>query len=165
MKHILSDRIVYIDDQLHDDRYLFSLPTDISLPHMVDMAELLAPHRDDQIEYRSDYKRWNQVYSPEKELELFRTIVDRAVSLGERVHIENISLREEVEIVRELYHSLGYFDAAMNRFWPDFARAPVTIGVNIRNLIYSTKDYKSKRDVICFVPPPREPGHVKHLFA
>lgn len=68
-------------------------------------------------------------------------------------------------MVRELYEALGYFDARENRFMVPFATAPITIGVNIRNLAYSTKDYKSKRESICFIPPPREPGHVKTLFA
>lgn len=166
MKQVSSSSITLIPstDPL-DNRYLFSIATDITSPVIFDLVELLKQFRNDQVEYKKDYKLWNQVYPTEKELELFREIVEKALADKRKVHIINCTLREEVQIVRELYESLGYFDAKENRFMVPFATAPITIGVNIRNLLYSTKDYKSKRENICFIPPPREPGHVKALFA
>lgn len=166
MKQVSSSSITLIPntDPL-DNRYLFSIATDITSHIIVDLAELLKEFRNDRVEYKKDYKLWNQVYPTEKERELFREIVEKALADKKKVHIINCTLREEVQIVRELYEELGYFDETENRFVVPFATAPVTIGVNIRNLAYSTKDYKSKRDHICFIPPPREPGHVKTLFA
>jgi len=166
MKQVLSRSITLIPgtDPL-ENRYLFSIASDIISPLIVDLAELLKEFRNDRVEYRKDYKLWNDVYPGEKELKLFREIVENALADKRKVHIINCTLREEVQIVRELYEELGYFDEAENRFVVPFATAPITIGVNIRNLAYSTKDYKSKRENICFIPPPREPGHVKTLFA
>lgn len=165
MKQVLSDRIISIDENFSDNRYSFVLPETLHFSHLIDMGEVLLPHRNDAVEYRRDYKLWNNVYPIEKELSIFEEALSKAIQEGGKIHIASVSLREEIEIVRKIYLGLGYFNAELNRFEPDFQVAPVTIGVNIRNLIYSTKDYKSKRDAICFVPPPREAGHVKSLFA
>lgn len=166
MKQALSHSITLISgtDPL-DSQYLFQVATDIISPIIIDIAELLKEFRNDRVEFKKDYKLWNQVYPTEKELELFQGVVEKALAEGRKIHIINCTLREEVQILRELYENLGYFDTKENRFIVPFATAPVTIGVNIRNLVYSTKDYKSKRESICFIPPPREPGHVKTLFA
>jgi dihydroorotase-like cyclic amidohydrolase len=166
MKQVHSYSITLIPDTNPlDNRYLFRIATDIASPIIIDLAELLKEFRNDRVEFRKDYKLWNDVYPGEKELEIFQGIVEKAVVDGRKVHIINCTLREEVQIIRELYEGLGYFDTKENRFMVPFSEAPVTIGVNIRNLAYSTKDYKSKRESICFIPPPREPGHVKTLFA
>lgn len=166
MKQVLSHSIALIanTDPL-DGRYLFRIAANISAPFIIDLAVLLKEFRNDRVEYKKDYKLWNQVYSGDKELELFQAAVDGALTDGRKIHIVNCTLREEVLIIRELYEKLGYFDERENRFTVPFATAPITMGVNIRNLLYSTKDYKSKRENICFLPPPREPGHVKTLFA
>ena len=105
------------------------------------------------------------MYPGEKELEIFRDILEKALITKQKIHIINCTLREEIQIIRELYEGLGYFNPKENCFLVPFKTAPVTIGINIRNLAYSTKDYKSKRESICFLPPPREPGHTKTLFA
>lgn len=166
MKQVLSHSITLISDTNPlDNQYLFRIASDISSPMIIDIAELLKEFRNDRVEYKKDYKLWNQVYSPDKELELFQEIFEKALENGQKVHIINCTLREEVQILRELYERLGYFDAEENRFVVPFAAAPITMGVNVRNLIYSTKDYKSKRESICFIPPPRESGHPKTLFA
>jgi dihydroorotase-like cyclic amidohydrolase len=166
MKQVLSYSIALIPDTNPlDSEYLFHIAMDTSLPMIIDIAELLKEFRNNRVEYKKDYKLWNQVYSTDKELELFREVVEKALENGQKVHIVNCTLREEVQILRELYERLGYFEAGENRFVVPFATAPITMGVNIRNLIYSTKDYKSKRESICFIPPPRESGHSKTLFA
>jgi len=166
MKQVLSHSITLIPStEPLDNRYLFQIATDISSPMIIDLAELLKEFRNDRVEYRKDYKLWNDIYPGEKELELFQEIVEKALAERRKIHIVNCTLREEIQLVRELYEKLGYFDIKENRFVVPFAVAPVTIGTNIRNLVYSTKDYKSKREQICFIPPPREPGHVKTLFA
>ncbi|MDD5376975.1 MAG: hypothetical protein PHH16_02550 [Candidatus Gracilibacteria bacterium] len=166
MKQILSHSITLIPDtDPLDNRYLFRIATDIASPIIIDLAELLKEFRNDRVEFRNDYKLWNDVYPGEKELEIFQNISEKALAENRKIHIINCTLREEVQIIRELYDGLGYFDTKENRFMVPFSEAPITIGVNIRNLAYSTKDYKSKRESICFIPPPREPGHVKTLFA
>ncbi len=157
MKQVLSHSIILISDtDAFDGEYLFQVATEVVSPQIVDISLLLKEFRNDRVEYKKDYKLWNQVYPTEKELKIFKNVVEKSLLNGQKVHIINCTLREEVEIVRELYHKLGYFDAKENRFVVPFSTAPITIGVNIRNLVYSTKDYKSKREQICFLPPPRE---------
>ncbi|MDP2103411.1 MAG: hypothetical protein Q8K26_00635 [Candidatus Gracilibacteria bacterium] len=166
MKHVFFDTITLIEGtDPFDNQYLFDIATDIFSPIEHDMAQLLVPYHNDRVEYHKDYKLWNQVYPGEKELQIFQEIVESALAHKQKIHISNITLRDELEIIRQIYEELGYFDVKENRFQVDFKNTPITIGVNIRNLAYSTKDYKSERENICFVPPPREPGHVKALFA
>lgn len=166
MKQVFSHSIIHIPGtDLFENQYLFQIATDISSLMIIDLAELLKEFRNDRVEFKKDYKLWNQVYQGEKELELFQEIVEKALKERRKIHVVNCTLREEVQIIRELYEELGYFDAKENRFVVPFDRVPITIGVNIRNLVYSTKDYKSQREHICFLPPPRESGHVKTLFA
>lgn len=166
MKQVLSDSILLAPHTNPlDNRYLFQLPVGVSSHCIVDIAERLREFRNDRVEYKKDYKLWNDVYPGEKELEIFQGIIEKALAEKQKIHIVNCTLREEIELIRELYNGLGYFNPQENCFVVPFETAPVTIGINIRNLAYSTKDYKSKRESICFVPPPREPGHTKSLFA
>lgn len=166
MKQVLSRSITLIPDtDPLDNQYLFQIATRVLSPIVVDLAELLKGFRNDRVEYKKDYKLWNDVYPGEKELELFQDILEKALTEKRKVHIMNCTLREEVQIIRELYERLGYFDEKENCFIVPFDSVPITIGVNIRNLAYSTKDYKSKRDSVCFIPPPREPWHIKTIFA
>lgn len=80
MKQVLSHSITSIPDtDSFDNQYLFRIATDVSAPFIVDLAELLKDFRNDRVEYRADYKLWNQVYATEKELELFREIMDKAL--------------------------------------------------------------------------------------
>lgn len=166
MKQVLSRSISVIPDtDLFENRYLFKIAGPVSGSLVVDLAKLLKEFRNDRVEYRKDYKLWNDVYPGEKELEIFQGVVEQALIEKRKIHVINCTLREEIQIIQELYQNLGYFDVKENCFMVPFEVAPITIGVNIRNLAYSTKDYKSKRESICFIPPPREPGHTKTLFA
>lgn len=166
MKHLLSDRIICTDENWFDNRYCLDV---ISAPEdgerIVDIAKFLTLEENTAVDPATDPKLWNDRYPGEHEFALFLAIVTEVLENGDRVHIENISLREEIEFLDDLYRNLGYYDASENCFRVDLAEAPVTVGVNIRNLIYSTKDYKSEREGIFFIPPPREPTHPKALLA
>ena len=127
------------------------------------MAELLLPYKNENLDTQKDFKMWNQVYSPKDELKIFEGIVEKTLKENKKIHIENISLIEEVQIIRKLYLDLGYFNESLNRFEIDFKNAPITIWANISNLIYSFKDYNKFKTSIFFIPPPREPKHQKAL--
>lgn len=161
MKKILENAIVNIDENYFDNKFLFEIPVNLQYNREVDMSELLGKYRNENLNYKKDYKLWSEVYSPKDELRIFTEIFEDALENNKRIHVSNISLAEEINMVKKLYLDLGYFDKELNCFKIDFENAPVTIGVNIRNIIYSFKDYKSMREKILFVPPPREPRHQK----
>lgn len=163
MKKILENAIVNIDENYFDSKFLFSIPTNLHFDEEVDISKLLEKYKNVDLDYKKDYKLWGQVYSPKDELQIFTDIFEDAIANNKRVHISNISLVEEIDMVKKLYSDLGYFDKELNRFEIDFKNAPVTIGANIRNIIYSFKDYKSMREKVLFVPPPREPKHQKAI--
>jgi len=70
------------------------------------MSELLLPTKNDNLDYRKDYKLWSEVYSPKEELRIFTEIFDEAIKTDRKVHISNISLAEEIDIVKNLYMDL-----------------------------------------------------------
>lgn len=163
MKQVLDDRIINIDGDTFDGKYLFSVPGQLSNGGQVDLSLILKDYKNESLDYKKDYKLWSEVYSGKKEFELFSQIFEEALEQNKKIHISNISLKEEIDLVKKLYEDLGYFDADLNMFVPDFKNCPITIGVNIRNIVYSFKDYKSKKEEVCFIPPPREPLHQKAI--
>lgn len=165
MKKIFSDKIINIDENYFDNQFLFEIPLRLEYENEIDLSILLREKENKNLHYKKDYKLWSEVFSPKDELRIFEELVEKTLKNWKKVHISNISLAEEVEIIKNLYLNLDYFNKELNYFEVDFANAPVTIGVNINNLIYSFKDYKSQRDKILFVPPPREPRHIKAINA
>lgn len=163
MKQIFENKIITIDENHFDNKFLFYLPHNLSCDFEVDMAELLLPYKNENLDTQKDFKMWNQVYSPKDELKIFEGIVEKTLKENKKIHIENISLIEEIQIIRKLYLDLGYFNESLNRFEIDFKNAPITIWANISNLIYSFKDYNKFKSSIFFIPPPREPKHQKAL--
>ncbi len=164
MKKVTRTSIINIDKELFDNKFLFSVPTELSFDWWVDLSVLLAQRRNEKLDFKKDYKLWSEVYSPKDELEIFKIVFDDAVSKGKKIHVTWISLDEEVNIVKSLYNDLGYFDNELNRYEVDFQNAPITIWVNIKNIIYSFKDYKSLKEKILIIPPPREPRHQKAMI-
>lgn len=163
MKQILSHSIQNIDSNITDGKFLFLIPKTIQWDFMVDMAELLAPYKNENLDYSADPKLWSEVYSPKSEWDIFQKIVEEALETKKKIHIQNISLAEEVEYIKNLYEQLGYFNAELNAFVPDFKNCPITIGVNLRNFVYSFKDYYILGEPAFFIPPPRAPLHQKAI--
>ena len=72
MKQVLSHSIILISDtDAFDGEYLFQVATEVVSPQIVDISLLLKEFRNDRVEYKKDYKLWNQVYPTEKELKIF----------------------------------------------------------------------------------------------
>lgn len=61
--------------------------------------------KNSKLNYKNDYKLYNEVYSPKGELKVFNEIFDDSLKTGRKVHIVGISLREEVEILKDYYTS------------------------------------------------------------
>lgn len=165
MKQILEKSIININENIFDNKFLFTIPSEANFDKEIDMWELLLPTKNENLNYKKDYKLWSEVFSPKDELRIFEEIVENTLKNWKKVHISNISLAEEIEIIKNLYTDLWYFNKELNCFEVDFTNSPITIWVNINNLIYSFKDYKSLREKILFVPPPREPRHIKAINA
>jgi len=163
MKQIFADKIINTPGSSQDEQYCFLVPKNAKLGFAQNMQTLLEPHKNTELDFSKDPKLWSEVYSPKKELEIFLGLADAAITSGQKIHFENVSLAEELEYVEKLYQDLGYFNESLNAFEPDFANCPITIGVNIRNFAYSFKDYYILGEKAFFVPPPREPRHQKAI--
>ena len=157
MKRILHDRIVQIPDTSYDDRYVFTVVEGRG-DRIVDLRDRYGARADRTAVSR----RWDDVLPASVELDVFREAYDEAIRSGRSTHIEPVSLRDTVELVRDLYQSLGYYDASLNTYIPDLARCPVSIGIDIHNLVYSYKDGK-RLGGSDHLPPIREPRHQKAL--
>lgn len=165
MKKVLENSIINIDDNFFDNKFELNIPIQSEYIGNIDMRNELVSVKNDAINYKKDYKLWSEVYSPKKELAIFTEIFENAIKSWKKIHISNISLKEEIETVRKLYYDLGYFNKELNCFVLDFENVPITIWVNIKNIIYSFKDYKNLKEKILFVPPPREPQNQKSIIA
>jgi hypothetical protein len=64
MKQVLSSSIVLLPgtDPL-DNQYSFQVATKVSSCIIIDLAELLKEYRNDRVEFKKDYKLWNDVYA------------------------------------------------------------------------------------------------------
>ncbi|EKE26488.1 MAG: hypothetical protein ACD_4C00267G0006 [uncultured bacterium (gcode 4)] len=163
MKQIFENKIINIDESIFDNRFLFKIASNCKSDFDVDIWKLLLEYKNENLNYKKDYKLWNEVYSPKSELEIFEKLLEDNIKNNKKIHISNISLQEEVQIIKDIYLDLGYFNVELNKFEIDFKNSPVTLWVNINNLMYSFKDYNRKKEEIFFIPPPREPRHQKNL--
>lgn len=127
MKKVLENSIINIDENYFDNKFLFQIPSDLKSNIEVDMRELISEYKNENLNYKKDYKLWSEVYSPKDELAIFTEVFEKALKNNSKIHISNISLAEEIDMVKNLYLDLGYFDKELNRFEIDFTNAPVTI--------------------------------------
>lgn len=163
MKKIYENKIVNVDSNLFDNKFMFEIPVEMGYSDELDLAKELEKYKNTEIEVGNKYKLWNEVYSPKKEFEIFENAFYEAISKDKKVHISNISLKEEIDLVRDFYLKCSYFNKELNCFEIDFANCPITIWVNIKNILYSSKDYNTLKEKALFIPPPREPKHQKAI--
>jgi hypothetical protein len=107
MKKIYPNKIINLPDTpALDNQYCFLVPKNPRYKRKLDMAQLLEAHKNTTLDYSTDPKLWNEVYSPKKELEIFLELAEKAVTSGEKIHIENVSLAEILEYIEKLYTKL-----------------------------------------------------------
>lgn len=162
MKQIFENKIINIDSNF-DNKFLFEIPILRSFENEIDLKIELEKFKNTELEVWNKYKLWNEVYSPKIEFEIFEKNFLEAIIGNKKIHISNISLKEEIELVKEFYLKNKYFNSELNCFEIDFANCPVTIWVDIKNIFYSSKDYNTLWKNAFFVPPPREPKHQKAI--
>ena len=171
MKKVYSDRIVNIDENLFDSKFLFEINNGLNMQEKSDvevifLSDLLETRKNKDILKEVDKKpaMYSNVYSPKDELEIFEEIYLGAIKNNKKVHIVWITLKEEVLILEEYYEKLGFMREDINCFEPDFSNVLVSASVNIENIMWKWSDYKRMRNKIFFNPPIRESGQVKALF-
>jgi hypothetical protein len=106
MKQIFENKIVNIDENYFDNEFIFCIPKNLKADFEIDIAELLKKHKNENLNYKKDYKLWNEVYSPKRELEIFIEIFEKALKENKKIHISNISLADEILMVKKLYFDL-----------------------------------------------------------
>lgn len=167
MKKVEKDRIINIDDNLFDKRFLFEVfgvsRNDTSIIFMEDLLKL---RKNEELEKNigDKYAIYSNVYSSEDELEIFKNLFDEAIKEGKKIHIVWITLQEELDILEAYYEDLGFMREDINCFRVDFSRVLVSASVKIENLMWRGSDYKRMWKSIYFIPPIREAGQVKSMF-
>ena len=169
MKKIFKDKIINIDENLFDNKFLFDyLEVDYKSKNVevFDMRELLKPKENTELLNNLKWKfaMYSEVFSPKDELEIFEELFEYAISNNKKIHIVWITLREELDILENYYIEQGYLREDVNCFIPDFRNSLVTVSVNIENLIWKGSDYKANREKIFFIPPVRESWQNKAMF-
>ncbi|MDD4151172.1 MAG: hypothetical protein PHR68_01015 [Candidatus Gracilibacteria bacterium] len=167
MKKILKDKIINIDENLFDKKFLFPVfEFDKTDETIVFMEDLLKEKKNEELEKNigDKYAIYSNVYSDKDELEIFKNLFDEAIKTGKKIHIVGISLLEEIEILEKYYEDLGFLREDINCFRVDYSKVLVSVSVKIENLMWRGSDYKRMGKSIYFIPPIREAGQVKSLF-
>lgn len=169
MKKIFKDKIVNCDENIFDNKFLFSyLDSDYKAKNIevFFMEELLKEKQNTELLNNLNWKfaMYSEVYSPKDELEIFEKLFNYALKNNKKIHIVWITLKEELEILEKYYEESWFLREDVNCFIPDFSKTLVTVSVNIENLIWRWSDYKANWKKIFFIPPVRESGQNKAMF-
>ncbi|NDK08705.1 hypothetical protein EOM39_05705 [Candidatus Gracilibacteria bacterium] len=171
MKQILKNKIIDIDSNYFDNKFLFEIYNfskgiNSDDAKIIYMSDLLEKRKNETLleKVKVHPAMWSEVYSPSDELEIFTEIFENAISKKEKTHIIGITLKEEVEMLEKYYEELGFFDESINCYKVDFKIPYISTSVDIKNLIWRGSDYKRMGKEIFFVPPIREAGQVKSMY-
>ena len=99
MKKVFKDKIINIDLEKFDNKFLFSyLVSDYSVENMevFFMEDLLKSKKNEELFQNLNWKfaMYSEVYSPKDELEIFQNLFDYAIQNNKKIHIVWISLKE-----------------------------------------------------------------------
>lgn len=171
MKQILKNKIIDIDSNYFDNKFLFEIYNfskwiNSDDAKIIYMSDLLEKRKNETLleKVKVHPAMWSEVYSPSDELEIFTEIFENAISKKEKTHIIWITLKEEVEMLEKYYEELWFFDESINCYKVDFKIPYISTSVDIKNLIWRWSDYKRMWKEIFFVPPIREAGQVKSMY-
>lgn len=168
-KKVYKDKIINIDEDLFNNKFLFDYLYDIESKEDIEiifMSEKLKQRENKELfkNLGDKYSMYSNVYSPKDELEIFIELFENAIKNNKKIHIIWITLKEEIEILEEYYTKLWFLREDVNCFTPDFWKPLVTVSVKIENLIWKGSDYKAQKQKIFFIPPIRESGQNKAMF-
>lgn len=171
MKQVFKDKIINIDQNYFDNKFLFEIydfskwvkSNDVEI---IFLEDLLKNKKNNELleKVKVHPAMWSEVFSPKDEFEIFTSIFENAIKTEKRTHIIWVTLWEEIEILEKYYDNLWFFDESINCFKVDYKIPLVSVSVNIRNLMWRWSDYKRFWKNIFFIPPIREAGQVKAMF-
>ncbi len=169
MKKIFKDKIINIDNDLFDNKFLFDyleIDSNLTDVEVFNISELLKEKENTDLLNNLNWKfaMYSEVYSPKDELEIFENLFEYSINNNKKIHIVWITLKEELDILEQYYIDKWYLREDVNCFIPNFKEALVTVSVNIENLIWKWSDYKANKEKIFFVPPVRESWQNKAMF-
>lgn len=171
MKQVFKDKIVNIDKNYFDNKFLFEIYdfskwTSSDETKIVFLEDLLKEKKNEELleKVKVHPAMWSEVFSPKDELDIFNKLFEEAISSNTRTHIIWVTLWEEVEMLEKYYEKLWFFDESINCFKVDYKIPLVSASVKIKNLMWRWSDYKRFWKDIFFVPPIREAGQVKAMY-
>lgn len=169
MKKVFKDKIINIDENIFDSKFLFSYLDSKYFSEEIEvffMEDLLKEKENTELLNNLNWKfaMYSEVYSPKDELAIFEELFTYAIEKNKKIHIVWITLKEELEILEKYYSQSWFLREDVNCFVVDFKKTLVSVSVNIENLIWRGSDYKANWKKIFFIPPIRESGQNKAIF-
>lgn len=139
MKKVYKDKILNIDENFFDKRFLFEVfRVSRNDTQIIFMEDLLKLRKNEELEKNiwQKYAIYSNVYSSSDELEIFMNIFDEAIKTWNKVHIVWITLQEELDILEKYYTDLWFMRDDINCFRVDFSKVVVSASVKIENLMW-----------------------------
>lgn len=171
MKQILKNKILDIDENYFDNKFLFEIYNfskwiKSNETKIIFLSDLLKEKKNEDLleKVKVHPAMWSEMYSPKDELEIFTKIFEEAIQTKKRTHIIWITLKEEVEMLEKYYEELWFFDESINCYKVDYKIPYISTSVDIKNLMWRWSDYKRMWKKIFFVPPIREAWQVKSMY-
>ena len=148
MKKVFKDKIINIDENIFDSKFLFSYLDSKYFSEEIEvffMEDLLKKKENTELLNNLNWKfaMYSEVYSPKDELAIFEELFVYAIEKNKKIHIVWVTLKEELEILEKYYSQSWFLREDVNCFVVDFKKTLVSVSVNIENLIWRGSDYKA----------------------
>jgi len=171
MKQVFKDKIINIDNNIADNKFLIKkLDWEETASNnnfeVVFLSDLLEKRKNLEMleKLKTKPATWSNVYSPKDEFEIFEELFENAIKNNKKIHIVWITLWKEIELLEKYYRDLWFFSEEINAFKVDFSKVLVSASVKIENIMWRGSDYKRMKEKIFFNPPIRESWEVKNMF-
>lgn len=133
MYHVATTRITHVDDGTSDYAFPCLQPADFSAAAGYEYFDGLGGR-----DFGQELQSLSEVRREDRVWELYQSQIIPRIESGETLRLNGTFTKRIYDHVRDLYRELGAFDATENRYRIP-AAAPITLGVDIVNLVYRSE--------------------------
>lgn len=133
MYHVETTRITHVADGTSDYAFPCLQPADFSTAAGYEYFDALGGQ-----DFGSELQALSEVRREERMWQLYEAHIIPRIESGRTLYLNGTFTKRIYDHVRDLYRELGAYDATENRYRIP-AEAPITLGVDIVNLVYRSE--------------------------